>query len=121
MPRPRDDSIPLDPLMVKPNRFIISLLETRQIDKIVRYRVNAIKRIPILKCPKPDRLIWLGDSKGKISVKSSYKVNQEFNTTTQALLCNQIWKIKGQNATLEDMCQQIANNGELEAKDWSCK
>ena len=71
MPRPRDDSIPLDPLMV--SSLIDSSTHCWKQENLTELfdtdYVNAIKRIHMTIRPKPNRLIWLGDSKGNFFIK----------------------------------------------------
>ena len=66
MPRPRDDSIPLDPLMV--SSLIDSSTHCWKQENLTELfdtdSVNAIKRIHIPIRPKPNRLIWLGEPFG---------------------------------------------------------
>lgn len=57
---------------------------------------QAILSIPIPLSPKPCELIWVKDSKGVFSVKSTYRVEQEdtSNSLSLSVPWQKIWSLK---------------------------
>jgi hypothetical protein len=57
--------------------------------------VEAIKKIPIPIIPKPDKLIWIKDSKGQFFIRFAYKVSQKHREVVDnAVMWQKLWKIK---------------------------
>ena len=58
---------------------------------------NAILSIPIHSRTRPNKLVWIPDSKGCFSVKSAYKeiVNLSSHPTTPIVDWRKLWKLKG--------------------------
>jgi hypothetical protein len=79
-PKPKDESVSITHMMVSslidPNTHAWrreKLFELFEADS-----VEAIKKISIPIIPKPDRLIWIKNSKGQFSTRSAYRVSQEY-------------------------------------------
>ena len=98
-PSPRIDSYAQSPMKV--SQLIDHELHTWKnslvMDMFSPTSAQAILSTPIPSRPRPDKLLWILDSKGLFSVKSAYKeiLPTPFQQTSSNVNWSKLWKTKG--------------------------
>ena len=96
-PKPKDDSVSITRMMV--SNLINPITHAWRCEKLFKLfaanSLGAIKKICIPIIPKPDKLIWIKDSKGQFSIRSAYKVSQKHREVVDnAVMWQKLWKMK---------------------------
>jgi ribonuclease HI len=101
-PKPKDDSIQLNPQMVSSlidqnaHKWKLEALE----QLFDQESVEAISRIIIPIRQREDKLMWIHDHKGVFTVKSAYKLNHDNSSGSNAgFEWQRIWKLKAHERT----------------------